>query len=192
MKSLSRWLLKAMGWKLVGEQPALDKYVLIFAPHTSNWDVILLLLVRWASGLKPNFIGKHTLFWPPLSWFLTAIGGEPVNRTKAKNVVDQIVEKFHSKDEFKFALSPEGTRSKKDHWKTGFYRVALKAQVPIQLVFLDTRTKQTGFGPLLHPSGNIEKDFEWLRAFYRDKQGFRPHLLSEIRVNIAKEKNKSQ
>ncbi len=191
MKSLSKFLLRALGWKLVGEPPKLNKYILIFAPHTSNWDVVLLMLMRWAVELKPNFIGKHTLFWPPLSWIFRAIGGEPVDRTKAQAVVDQIVEKFHTRDEFKFALSPEGTRSKKPYWKTGFYRVAVKASVPVQLVFLDKRTKQIGFGPLLQPSGDIHKDFEWLKEFYQDKQGIRPHLLSDIRVNVESKKEGS-
>jgi 1-acyl-sn-glycerol-3-phosphate acyltransferase len=194
LSRLSRLLLKLLGWKLVGSKPQLDQYVLIFAPHTSNWDVLLLLLVKFAVRLKPKFIGKHTLFWPPLSWFLRAIGGEPVNRNQAQNVVDQIVDKFKQNPDFKFALSPEGTRSKRPYWKTGFYRVAEKAGVPIQLVYLDTRTKEIGFGPLLYPSGNIEKDFEWLRAFYQDKKGIRPELLSDVQLNIknqCEDKNNS-
>ncbi len=183
MRRFSRFLLKLFGWKLVGDKPNLKQYVLIFAPHTSNWDVVILLLVKFAVQLNPKFIGKHTLFWPPLSWIFRAMGGEPVNRSKAQNVVDQIVEKFKQNPEFKFALSPEGTRSKKPYWKTGFYRVAEKAGVPIQLVYLDTATKEVGFGPLLYPSGDIEKDFEWLRAFYQDKKGIRPDLLSDVRLN---------
>ncbi|NVJ60298.1 MAG: lysophospholipid acyltransferase family protein [Gammaproteobacteria bacterium] len=179
---LSSRVLKALGWRLVGQPPSVDKCVLIFAPHTSNWDVIILLLLKWGTKLKPTFIGKHTLFWPPLSWFFRAIGGEPVDRTKTTNVVDQIVQKFNSRETLHFALSPEGTRSKRDHWKTGFYWVAHKAKVPIQLVFLDTATKTIGFGPLMEASGNIEKDFEFLHDFYHDKKGFRPELLSDIRL----------
>ncbi|NVJ51830.1 MAG: lysophospholipid acyltransferase family protein [Gammaproteobacteria bacterium] len=191
MKFIGKLGLRLWRWKVVGEVPAMPKCVLIFAPHTSNWDVLLLLLLKWQSGLKPTFIGKHTLFWPPLSWFFRAIGGEPVNRNKAQNVVEQIVEKFNNKEHMHFALSPEGTRSKKDHWKTGFYRVAIKAGVPIQTVFLDTTTREVGFGPVLEPSGNIEQDFEWLAQFYQTKKGFRPELLSDIRVNSENNKNPS-
>ena len=186
LRLIAKFWLSLWGWKVVGEKPTMDKCILIFAPHTSNWDVLILLLVKWYSGLQPTFIGKHTLFWPPLGWFFRAIGGEPVNRSKAENVVDQIVAKFNEKQHMHFALSPEGTRSKKDHWKTGFYRVAVKAGVPIQLVYLDTTTKEVGFGPILEPCGDMQRDFEWLAEFYRDKKGFRPELLSDIRANSEK------
>ncbi len=184
-------MLKVLGWKIVGQQPELNKCVYIFAPHTSNWDFPLMLLFRSATQLKPNFIGKHTLFWPPLSWIMRSLGGEPVDRGKAKDVVDQIVEKFQTKDVYRFALAPEGTRSKKSYWKTGFYRVAYKAKVPIQLIYLDKKTKEVGFGPLLEPSGDIEKDFEWLRSFYQSKQGIRPELLSDIRINVDHQRKDS-
>ncbi len=182
-RKISLWILKQLGWTLIGGPPRLNQYVLIFAPHTSNWDMPFLLLVRSAFVLRPNFIGKHTIFWPPLGWFFRAIGGEPVNRSKAENVVDQIIDKFNTNPNFKFALSPEGTRSKKDHWKTGFYRVAVGAQVPIQLVYLDTSIKEAGFGPLIYPSGNIEEDFEKFRLFYNGKMGFKPSLASDIKIN---------
>jgi len=188
LRRFSLWVLKWFGWKLVGSGPQLKKYILIFAPHTSNWDVALLFFVRFALGIKPRFIGKHTLFWPPLSWLFRSLGGEPVNRSKATNVVSEVARLFNERDEFIFALSPEGTRSKKPYWKSGFYRIAEAADVPIVLAFMDTRTKEVGIGPILYPSGDIEKDFQWIKAFYQDKKGFRPELLSDIRVNVEKSK----
>ncbi|MEE4246545.1 MAG: lysophospholipid acyltransferase family protein [Kangiellaceae bacterium] len=183
MRKLALLILKLLGWTLVGEPPKAPKYVLIFAPHTSNWDFFLMMLVRSALNIKPNFIGKHTLFvWPPVSWFMRSIGGEPVDRTKASNIVEQVVNNFKTRPDYKFALSPEGTRSKKDHWKSGFYRIAVNAGVPIQLIYLHRPTKECGFGPLFQPTGDIDKDFEYLRNFYQDKKGFRPELLSDIRV----------
>ncbi|MCO7226074.1 lysophospholipid acyltransferase family protein [Pleionea sp. CnH1-48] len=183
MKFFFRVLAKLIGWKVLGEKPKDDQYVVIFAPHTSNWDVVLLLFLRTLLDLKPRFIGKHTLFKGPVGWFLTALGGSPVNRSSPKDIVDQIIQKFNDDPQFKLAIAPEGTRSKKDHWKTGFYRIAVAANVPIYLVYLDVKTRTMGLEkePIM-PSGDIEKDFELLREFYADKQGVIPECTSDVRV----------
>lgn len=182
MQRLSGFILRLLGWRVVGQKPEEDKFVLIFAPHTSNWDFVLLMLVRSVMQIKPNFIGKHTIFWPPLSWFLKAIGGAPVNRASPKDIVEQIVEQFDNNERYILGISPEGTRSKTNAWKTGFYRIAMSAGVPIQICYIDTATREVGLGPMFQPSGDIDKDFDWLREFYQDKQGIRPELFSDIKV----------
>ena len=174
-------LLLMRGWQTVGQLPKLKKYVVIVAPHTSNWDFFIFLTLKFSLRLKINFIGKHTIFVWPIDWILRRLGGRPVDRNKTNNMVDAIVELFNESDQFIFALSPEGTRSYKDHWKSGFYHIAVNAGVPIQLCFLDKATKTIGFGPLLNPSGNLERDSKIIESFYQDKKGINPELFSSIK-----------
>ena len=183
---ISGKILKWRGWTIKGKQPELKKYVIIAAPHTSNWDFFIFLTLKWALKLRVNFIGKHTLFVGPIGWFLRKIGGRPVNRTQSKNLVDAIVDLFNTSDEFIFALAPEGTRSYKDHWKSGFYYIALKANVPIQICFLDTSNKHIGFGPLLEPSGDLQSDQKVLEEFYKNIKGIKPELFSKITFTTEK------
>ena len=178
--ALSKWLLNLFGWRLVGQPPKIKKYVLIVAPHTSNWDFFIFILLKFHFRMKVSFIGKHSIFIGPVGWVLKRLGGIPVDRRKAQNVVQVIVDLFNESEEMAFALSPEGTRSYKDHWKTGFYNIASNAKVPIQFCYLDATTKTLGFGPLFEISGDLDKDFEVIREFYSDKKGLRPELFSEI------------
>ena len=154
------------------------------APHTSNWDFFIFLALKFSLKIKVNFVGKHTIFIWPFNWILRRLGGRPVDRSKNNNMVDAIVALFNQSEEFIFALSPEGTRSYKDHWKSGFYHIAVNAKVPIQLCFLDASTKTIGFGPLLEPTGNLEKDAELIKSFYENKKGINPELGS--RINFKK------
>ena len=112
-----------------------------------------------------------------------------MNRSSPRDLVKQVVEKFKQNPKFVLALSPEGTRSKKAYWKTGFYRIAKAADVPIQLAYIDKAKREVGLGPILHPSGNMEKDFDWLNEFYQHKQGLRPGLMSDIRVPSERPKS---
>jgi len=178
---LSRNILALFGWTIVGKLPETKKYVAIVAPHTSNWDFFIFVLMKFGLKLRVNFIGKHTIFIGPIGWFLKAMGGIPVNRSSNNNVVDLIVEKFAEREEMIFALSPEGTRSFKDHWKSGFYHIAIKAKVPVQLCYLDKTTKSVGFGPMIELSGDKDKDLEVIKNFFQNKKGIRPELLSTIR-----------
>jgi len=173
-------LLRFFGWQLVGKLPKEKKYVIIIGPHTSNWDFIIFLLVKSSYKLKLVFIGKHTIFIWPFSLFLRKIGGIPVERSGAHNVVDTIVDEFALRDEMIFALSPEGTRSYLDHWKSGFYHIATKANVPVQCAFLDVRSKKLGWGPMFHLTDNKDVDLEKIASFYSDKIGFKPEKSSKI------------
>lgn len=180
MSSIATWLLQLFGWSLVGELPANKKYVIIIAPHTSNWDFVVFILVKMVFRLKAVFIGKHTIFVGPFGWVLRKLGGIPVNRSSAHNVVDTIVYEFEKRDEMVFALSPEGTRSYLDHWKSGFYHIARKADVPVQIVYLNAGDKTLGLGPLLTMTEDKNSDLKKIAKFYADKQGIKPEKFSKI------------
>ncbi len=177
---MSAFILKFFGWKLVGELPEYKKYLIIIGPHTSNLDFFMFLLVKWVYRIKVVFIGKHTIFIGPIGWILRKIGGIPVERSSAHNVVDTIVNEFSLRDEMIFALSPEGTRSYLNHWKSGFYHIARKAGVPVQSAYLDVKTKQIGWGPVFHLSDDKDRDLEKIADFYSDKLGFKPEKFSKI------------
>ena len=180
LQRLSAWWLKARGWQIVGEVPTVRQCVIIFAPHTSNWDFPTMYLCKLAKDVKVNFLGKHQLFRWPTGWFFRWLGGIPVVRNENHNVVDASIQAFRDNPDLFLALAPEGTRSKTAYWRTGFYHIAVGAGVPLQLAFLDCRTRTLGLGPLLHLTGDIEQDFAALRAFYHDKQGYKPELASTI------------
>ncbi len=136
--------------------------------------------MKFSFKLRVNFFGKHTIFVGPIGWLLRKMGGIPVNRSAAHNIVEQIVNTFEQNDSLIFALSPEGTRGYRDHWKSGFYHIALNAKVPVQICFLDMKKREVGFGPLIELSGNEQEDLQQLIAFFQDKQGVRPECFSRI------------
>jgi 1-acyl-sn-glycerol-3-phosphate acyltransferase len=177
---LARRILALFGWRLVGALPATPKYVIIAAPHTSNWDFIVAILAAAAFGLRINFMMKDELFRPPWGWFFRALGGIPINRRSNNNVVQQMVQRFAERERLALVIPPEGTRSKVTKWKTGFYYIALGAGVPILLGFADFARKQVGSGPLITPTGDIEADLAGIRAFYSGIVGKRPELFGEI------------
>lgn len=176
MKSISRFIVvKLLGWKILNGFPKeLDKYIIIAAPHTSNWDFPIAVLVKFAEGLPIKFIGKHTLFKPPFGFFFRALGGTPVDRTKSKNMVQSLIEVFNTQDKFIFALSPEGTRKKVSTWKTGFYHVAQGANVPVVMATLDFGKKQILLSKPYTLTNDIEKDFLYFHEFFKDVKGKNP------------------
>lgn len=177
---IARWLLKRVGWRWQGELPKVSHCVIIFAPHTSNWDFVLMVLYKLAMGVQVNFLGKHQIFRWPFGWFFRAMGGIPVVRHQKQDVVEQCTRLFLTTPRLWLAMAPEGTRSKTAYWRTGFYYIALGAAVPVQLAYLDTKTRTLGLGPSLMLSGDIQYDFAQFRIFYSDKQGIRPELASII------------
>ena len=182
LASFARLLLKLFGWRLVGAPPDLDKYLIIFAPHTSNWDLPIGYTYAKAVKLKPNWLGKHVLFRPPLGWLLRGIGGIPVDRRARHNAVEQVIQEFQDRERLALAITPEGTRKKTAHWKSGFYHIAKGAQVPMQLAFLDYRHKVGGFGPLIMPSDNIEADMQVMRDFFAGISGKYPDQAGDIQL----------
>lgn len=172
-----RWL----GWRCVGETPPWPKYVIIAAPHTSNWDAFYLILAGAMLKLDMHFFGKHTLFHGPVGWFLRRIGGIPLDRSRNQSFVSQAVAWFAAKETFAIGVAPEGTRRRTPGWKTGFYYIALQAKVPVVLGYIDYAKKEGGILPeVLIPSGDIDRDFERLRAIYSKFTGYHPADASPI------------
>ena len=182
MGRLARWILRLFGWEVEDRLPDTPRYVTIGAPHTSNWDFPVAILTMWAIGLDGRWVGKHTLFRPPFGWIMRKLGGVPLNRDTTQDFVSQMVERFRELDEFVLVIAPEGTRSHTPHWRTGFYWIAHGAGVPIALGFLDYARKRAGVAEVFVPSGDLESDFETIRAFYADKTGKRPEKTSQLRI----------
>lgn len=168
--------LRLAGWRVIGEFPKDDKLVAIAAPHTSNWDFPVFMAAVGYMRLNISFLGKHTLFNGPLGWLFYWLGGIPVDRHRksAGDIVDQAVGAFESRERLILGIAPEGTRSKVTKWKTGFYRIAVAANVPILPAYLNAETKEIGFGEPFYPTGDMDADLAVLQAFYADKPGINP------------------
>jgi 1-acyl-sn-glycerol-3-phosphate acyltransferase len=160
--------LRLMGWKIEGDFPSLNKFVLAVVPHTRNTDFIIGVLTRAVVDQKISYVGKKELFNPLTGWFFRALGGTPINRNSTENKVSSIAKIFKEKEVFRMAITPEGTRKKVDKWKTGFYYIAMEAQVPILLVNFNYALKQVGFLKLFYPTGNIEKDFKEMESYFNE------------------------
>lgn len=176
LKLIATILLKVIGWRVVGELPAERKYVLIGAPHTSNWDFPLMLLAVLKIGMDVHWLGKSSLFPPIIGSIMRWLGGIAVDRSKNNNLVAQLIELYNARDELVLIIPPEGTRSKVERWKSGFYHVAAGAGVPILLGFVDASRKELGFGPLFYPAQDFDTDLPKIQAFYADKRGIRADL----------------
>lgn len=179
---LARAILRLKSWRLDVNLPVERKYVLVGAPHTSNWDFLYTMLLKYATGIKLHWIGKDTLFRGPMGSVMRALGGIPVKRHSNNNFVQQIVDTFNRVEELVVAISPEGTRSNTKYWRTGFYYIALGAGVPIALGFVDYREKVVGIGPALIPSGDIRADFNDIKEFYAGKTGKYPDKQGAIEI----------
>ena len=161
---------------MVGELPALRKAVYIAASHTSNWDGFWLIIAKIILRADARFLAKHTLFWWPLGPILTALGAIPVERGRSRSTVRQIVDRFSNDDDLLLALAPEGTRGWQPHWRSGFYRIASAADVPIVLAFIDYSKKEMGIGITLQPGGDIKRDMVRIRQFYSQFEPRHRHL----------------
>jgi 1-acyl-sn-glycerol-3-phosphate acyltransferase len=181
-KRLARWLLHLMGWQLAGERPTHDHYVLIAAPHTSNWDLPLMLVFAAAFDIKVTWMAKHSLFYAPIGWIMRKLGGMPIARHKSGKIVDAMVEAFETTPHLVLVVPTEGTREKAEYWKSGFYHIARQASVPIVPSFLDFGRKRGGFGPALETTGDMRADMQFFRDFYRGMQGKFPTQFGPIRL----------
>jgi 1-acyl-sn-glycerol-3-phosphate acyltransferase len=179
---IGRFWLWLFGWKIRGETPTYRKFVFIAAPHTSNWDFPFMLATAYAMRVRISWFGKHTLFIPPWGWLMRRLGGIPVDRRAPQTLVMQMVDKFRQSEDLVLAVPPEGTRSKVDVWKSGFYHIASESGVPVGLGYLDYQRRLCGLGMFVVPSGNIPEDMNRIRSFYRDIRGKHPELESEPRL----------
>ncbi len=174
-----KFILWALGWKIDGWPPQdTKKYVLIVAPHTSNWDFFLGVAARSVTYIKSGYLVKAELFkYVPVAWFLRVTGGIPVQRNHPKNnIVQQVVQRFDEAEEMVVTITPEGTRKKVGPWKTGFYRIAAGAKIPILLVAFDFGTKTVRFLEEFHPTGDMHKDVDYIRSRFVGIKGKRPEL----------------
>ena len=160
-------MYRARGWRALGQVPEPRRFILIAAPHTSNWDFVNFLGLTADLGLRAHFMGKLSLFKWPLGGFMKQMGGVPVDRRGGGNVVEQMVAEFARRAEFMLTVAPEGTRGRTTKWRTGFYQIALAAKVPMVVGFMDYGTKTGGLGPLIWPSGDFRADMLKVLEVYR-------------------------
>jgi 1-acyl-sn-glycerol-3-phosphate acyltransferase len=182
--------MKLSGWQKEGRTPSEPKYVMIAAPHTSNWDLFYTLLLAFAFRIKVYWLGKEAIFRPPFKGICQWLGGIPIDRSKSNNIVSQSIQIFKGNERMILIVPPEGTRKKVRYWKTGFYYIAHGAGVPIALGYVDYGRKAGGIGPMFNPTGNIEADMKEIKAFYADVTGKRPDLTSHESIKTKKDQKK--
>ena len=170
----ARFVLSLMGWRTEGLLPLIPKFVLVGAPHTSNWDLPYTMLMAFAFRARIHWMGKTSIFRRPFRGFFQWLGGIPVNRSRSTDLVAQSIQEFKRKTHLILTIAPAGTRKRVGQWKSGFYHIARGADVPIALGFLDYRRKVGGIGPLIYPSGNFDADMETIRTFYNSVTGKHP------------------
>lgn len=170
-----RWLasafLKLSGWRLEGDFPALDKAVLVAAPHTSNWDGIYMLATAAHYRVRLNWMGKKSLTQGPFGWLVKALGCVPIDRSASNDVVKAMSDQFAARERMILAVPPEGTRNAVREWKSGFYHIAVAAKVPIVLSVLDYGAKTIRLAAIFHPSGDFDTDLPIIRAHYANAKG---------------------
>jgi len=172
MKAFARFILSIiLGWKMDELPTDIKKYVIIAAPHTSWVDFPIAMLYRVATGVMVHYVGKDSLFKGPFGFLFRKLGGFPVDRSSNNNTVDYIVSKFNASENFKLGLSPEGTRKKVDKWKTGFYFIAKGAGVPVVMATLDFGNKYIKVSEPFYPTSNKDRDFEFMRGFFKNVKG---------------------
>lgn len=174
-------LLRLFGWRSVLVWPTEPRGVIIVYPHTSNWDFIIGMLFRIGHGLPANWIGKAEMFPQPFAGVLKRLGGIPVDRRRATGFLDALLEEFRRRDWIWVAIAPEGTRSRADHLKSGFYQLAVAAGVPVALGYIDYSSRTVGIDTYLRMSGDRDADLARIRDFYADKRGRRPELAGQLR-----------
>jgi 1-acyl-sn-glycerol-3-phosphate acyltransferase len=173
MNKISKFFfLKLMGWKIKGDVPRhLDKYLIVVAPHSSNWDFIIGLFVRSILKFKSYYLAKSQLFKRPWGWLFRGLGGYPVDRNSSHNLVDQVVDLINKNNYFVLAITPEGTRKNVSRWKTGFYYIAQKSMVPLVFASIDYLKKEVEFNPPYYITGNRKEDETFVNKIYSTISG---------------------
>ena len=177
---LAKASLRVTGWKVEGQFPDLPKFVIIGAPHTSNWDFMMFLAVIFQQRANVRFMGKSSLFNNPLGWFFYWCGGIPVDRSKAQGLVEQMVQACHESERFILTIAPEGTRDKVREWKRGFYHIAKNSSIPVVMAVVDGMRKVVGIGQIFHPTDDIEADMKAIQGFFAGMVGINAVQTSEL------------
>ena len=179
-RNLARALLKLSRWKTVGEVPR--KGILVGAPHTSNWDWVLTMLLAWDNNIQIRLLVKDSLFKGPLGSILRASGAVELDRDNPGATIRALLADSETDETFLLGIAAEGTRTKGEYWKSGFYRISQQTGLPVTLGFVDGPTRTLGMGPTFSPSGDVSADMDLVRAFYVDKLGIRPENRTEPRL----------
>jgi len=174
-------LLRLFGWRSSFVWPPEPKGIILVYPHTSNWDFPIGLVFRIGHDLPANWVGKAEMFPRPFRGLLERLGGIPVDRSRATGFVDALVQEYQRRDWMWVAITPEGTRSYTDHFKSGFYQLALAADVPVALAYIDYGSRTVGMDTYVRFTGDEQRDLDVIREFYSTKRGFRPELAGDIR-----------
>lgn len=168
---IGKFIFAIFGWGFKNEFPNIPKFVIIIGPHTSNWDFVFGIAAIFILGAKISWMGKQPLFRKPFGGIVRWLGGIPIDRSSSHGVVDTMINQYKSMDEFILAIAPEGTRKKVEKWKSGFYRIATGADVPILMACFDYKNKIISFGPLIYPSGNLNADIEDMKLVFENIRG---------------------
>jgi 1-acyl-sn-glycerol-3-phosphate acyltransferase len=189
MEPLPRWrhtagrlILRLIGWDVVTPPPKDPKMVMMAAPHTSNWDTFLMLVAASVYRVRIRFLVKDTLFWWPMGPLLRAFGGIPIDRSGNLGLVEQAAQVLREADRMMLAVAPSGTRTRTERWRSGFYWIAVQAQVPLVCGILDYGRKRASFGPRIEVTGDIRRDMDAIRAAYEGVTGKDPSKQTPIRV----------
>ncbi|MBP8097770.1 MAG: 1-acyl-sn-glycerol-3-phosphate acyltransferase [Arenimonas sp.] len=170
-RALGRSVLRVGGWRVVGEWPDIAKLVIIAAPHSSAWDAIWGIAAKLALGMGIVFIGKKEAFWGPVGWALRMFGGVPVDRSAPGGIVDQVAKQLRDAERMWFVLAPEGTRRKVENWKTGFWKIARRAQVPVFCIGFNYPDRTIRLGELVTLSDDMEADMRRIRLLFAGYRG---------------------
>jgi 1-acyl-sn-glycerol-3-phosphate acyltransferase len=179
---LARASLRLFGWRSVFAALPAPKGIIVIYPHTSNWDFVVAVLYKLGVGFPVRWMGKDSLFRWPLGSLFLRLGGIPIRRDAPTGFVAEVLDEFANRDWMWLAAAPEGTRKRTDHWKSGFYRIALAGGLPVGLGFIDYPTRTVGIGEYLYMTGDSAHDFARIRAFYADKHGQKPENEGDIRL----------
>jgi 1-acyl-sn-glycerol-3-phosphate acyltransferase len=174
LRLISNSILRLTGWKVEGKLPDLPKYVLIGAPHTSNWDFLLFLGAIFYLKANVKFMGKAELFRNPFGWFFYWCGGIPVNRKKNQGLVEQMVQASRETNQFILTIAPEGTRHFVREWKLGFYHIAKSAGIPVVMAIVDSKKKALRVGQVFHLTENMDADIKTIQGYFDGMVGINP------------------
>ncbi|NND02049.1 MAG: acyltransferase [Acidimicrobiia bacterium] len=182
MKFLARLWGRLTGWKFIGTAPDAKKMVIIGVPHTSNWDFVLFLAVTSHFGIEAKVIGKHTLVKGPFGWLMRGLGVIPVERGSGQGLVEAMIDEFDKTDELALVIAPEGTRGSEEYWRSGFYRIATGAQIPLVMAMVDAINKTIVLHDPLTLTGDVSEDMTEVRARLESANGINPAGASQVRL----------